>query len=114
MLFQGGVDSALIDCSNIVGPAGIYIYSSSYFSVDGVTIRGCGGNPASPAGVVVVGNATTENSNMDSLAIEGNSTNIINSRIYNSTGHGIYISDTVITIFICLYTVYIDIVCIQI
>ena len=81
----GGTETVSIDCSaacisqDECLPA-IYTYMSSYFVIDGITIKNCG-NSASGA-VVISGN-----SDMD----VGNSTSISNSRIIDSNGNGIYI-----------------------
>jgi parallel beta-helix repeat protein len=74
----GGYLDATIDCGPVPGPSGIYIFNSSYFQVDGVTVQGCGANSG---GISVYG---VGNKNV------GNSTSVINSNIASSSGPGIF------------------------
>jgi len=76
----GGPSAATIDCGPVSGPAGIYIFNSSYFSVDGVTVKNCGGKLGA---ISIIGTADHET---------GNSTSVINSVVSSSAGHGIYMS----------------------
>ena len=76
----GGTDRATINCGNVIGPAGIYIFNSSYFSIDGITVKNCGSNLGA---ISILGLSDRK---------QGNSTSILNSKITNSTGHGIYTS----------------------
>jgi len=74
----GGPSAATIDCGSVSGPAGIYIFNSSYFSVDGLTVKNCGEKFGA---ITMFG---TSNHDV------GNSTSIINSVISASAGHGIF------------------------
>jgi len=76
----GGASTATIDCGTVSGPAGIYIFNSSYFSVDGISVKNCGKDHGA---ITIMG--TSEHD-------IGNSTSVINSVVSSSTGHGIYIS----------------------
>jgi len=76
----GGADTAVINCANVPGPAGIYVSNSSYFTIDGISVANCGGNEG----------AITIEAPVNNLL--GNSTSILNSKIISSTGHGIFFS----------------------
>lgn len=78
----GGPASAVVDCGDTVGPAGIYVFNSSYFNIDGVTVRNCG---ASSGAITLVG--TTDRT-------LGNSTSVLNSVVTQSKGNGILISQS--------------------
>jgi len=75
-----GPKSAILDCAGTIGPSGVHIYNSSYFNIDGITIRNCGGNAGA---ISIIGHADYS---------IGNSTSILNSVVSNAQGHGIYIS----------------------
>ena len=77
----GGYSQATISCGQVSGPSGIYVYSSSYFTIDGVYVTGCGSNGATPGGIVLIGTSSTT---------VGNSTSVLNSKVESSTGNGIY------------------------
>jgi hypothetical protein len=76
----GGPASAVLDCGDTTGPAGIYVYNSSYFNIDGITVKNCG---ASSGAITLVG--TTDRT-------RGNSTSVLNSVITQAKGNGILIS----------------------
>ena len=82
----GGVDKALIDCSLSTNPPGVYVYNSSYFTIEGITISNCGSNVDSPGSIVLVGGSDN---------LHGNSTSVASCRIQNSRQHGIYTNATV-------------------
>jgi len=73
--------NGVIDCGVVSGPAGIYIESSSYFSVDGITVNNCGG---SLGAISIVADRNDRK--------VGNSTSIMNSVINGATGNGIFVT----------------------
>jgi hypothetical protein len=82
VISHSGPDYSYLDCASVGDPAAIYVFNSSYFAVDGVTVKNCGGATG----------AISIHGSSDILV--GNSTSVTNSKIYNSTGHGIYLSST--------------------
>jgi len=78
----GGPDAALIDCGLVKGPSGIYIYNSAYFTVDGISVNGCGA-PGAQGAISILGTTNL---------LAGNSTSVLNSKITNAQGYGIYAS----------------------
>ena len=82
----GSVDSSLIECPNASSwssPSAIYVFNSSYFTVDGVSIYGCGAKNAS---IVLKGTSNH---------LVGNSTTVLNSKILYSRGNGILIQNMI-------------------
>ena len=86
----GSVDSSLIECPNTTSwssssssspSAAIYVFNSSYFTIDGVSISGCGAKNAS---IVLKGTSNR---------LVGNSTAVLNSKILYSRGNGILIQN---------------------